>query len=261
MTFKSYAIKSFALQAGTLGGLLALWQWAALTYPAPQLPSLQLILAGFVRLMHGDLLFSTIVPSLSRLAAGFGIGVLVGATLGVMIGYLRGLDPWVRPLLEYCRFIPAVAILPAALLLLGPTDLMRVFVIAFGCVFPVLLAAIDGARRVEPVLLDVARVSGLSTIEKLTRVVLPATLPSLFSGVRIALGLALIMMVISELIAADNGLGFFILRSQRLFQTANVYAGVLVIGVTGWALTAALLAVENRVLGWHRDWRGASEKA
>lgn len=261
MTSKSHAIKAFALQAGTLGILLGLWQWGALTHPAPQLPPLQMIFVGLLRLATGDLLFSATLPSLARLGVGFGIGVLVGSTLGVMIGYMRGLDPWVRPLLEYCRFVPAVAILPAALLLFGPTDFMRVFVIAFGCVFPVLLAAIDGARRVEPVLLDVARVSGLTTLEKLTRVILPATLPSLFSGIRIALGLALIMMVISELIAADNGLGFHILRSQRLFQTANVYAGVLVIGATGWALTAALLSLENRILGWHRDWRGASAKA
>lgn len=261
MTSKTNSFEAFALQAATLGALLGLWQWGALTYPAPQLPPLELIFSGVIRLISGELLFTATIPSLTRLGVGFGTGVILGATLGVMIGYLRGLDPWMRPILEFCRFVPAVAILPAALLLLGPTDFMRIFVIAFGCVFPVLLAAIDGARRVEPVLLDVARVSGLSTIEKLTRVVLPAMLPSLFSGIRIALGLALIMMVISELIAADNGLGFFILRSQRLFQTANVYAGVLVIGATGWALTTTLLALENRILGWHRDWRGASAKA
>ncbi len=261
MPSKFFHIKSLALQLGTIAALLALWQWMASAYPAPQIPTLQMIMAGFLRLLHGDLLFSTIVPSLYRLLVGFGVGVIVGVVFGIMIGYLRGLDPWVRPLIEYCRFIPAVAILPAALLLLGPTDLMRIFVIAFGCTFPVLLAGIDGARRVEPVLLDVARVNGLSIFERLTQVILPAALPSLFAGIRIALGLALIMMVISELIAADNGIGFFILRSQRLFQTANVYAGVLVIGLAGWALTTALLVIENRVLGWHRAWRSASEKA
>ena len=146
---------------------------------------------------------------------------------------LRALDPWVRPVLEYLRFIPAVAILPAAMLLFGATDKMRIFVIAFGSIFPVLLAAIDGARRVEPMLLDVARVSGLTVTQRSYGSSLPAALPSIFAGVRIALSIALVMMVISELIAADDGLGFYILRNQRLFQTANVYAGVLTIGTIG----------------------------
>ncbi len=136
---------------------------------------------------------------------------------------------------------------------------MRVFVIAFGSIFPVMLAAIDGARRVDPLLLDVARVNGLSVLERLYRVVLPAALPPIFAGVRIALSIALVMMVISELIAADDGLGFYILRNQRLFQTANVYAGVLTLGTIGLLLTLALLAVEKRLLGWHRGWRGMAD--
>lgn len=246
-------------QIGTIGALLALWQWSALTHPAPYLPALQNVAAGYVRLWHGDLLMNAIVPSVTRLGIGLLIAVVLGCVLGIVLGYLRSLDPWMRPVLEYLRFIPAVAILPAALLLFGPTDTMRIFVIAFGSVFPVLLAAIDGARRVEPVLLDVARVSGLSLHERLFRVILPAASPSIFAGIRIALSIALVMMVISELIAADDGLGFYILRNQRLFQTANVYAGVLTIGTIGLVLTLGLLAVEKRVLAWYRGWRGLAD--
>ena len=253
-------LSPLAWQAGTILGLLAVWQWAAITRPAPYLPPLDAVAGAYWRLVTGDLLSTAILPSLFRLAVGFLAAVLLGSVVGVTLGYLRALDPWIRPMLEYLRFIPAVAILPAALLLFGPTDLMRIFVIGFGSIFPVLLAAIDGARRVDVILLDVARVNGLSTGERLTRVVLPAALPSIFAGVRIALSIALVMMVISELIAADDGLGFFILRSQRLFQTANVYAGVLVIGTIGLALTLALLAFEKRVLAWHRGWRGVSDR-
>jgi ABC-type nitrate/sulfonate/bicarbonate transport system permease component len=247
---------ALAWQAGTMLGLLAIWQWSAVTHPAPYLPTLQNIAAGYLRLWHGDLLFSAIMPSLYRLAIGLMFAVVIGSIVGVTLGSLRVLDPWVRPVLEYLRFIPAVAILPAALLLFGATDEMRIFMIAFGSVFPVLLAAIDGARRVEPMLIDVARVNGLSVAQRLVRVVLPAASPSIFAGVRIALSIALVMMVISELIAADDGLGFYILRNQRLFQTANVYAGVLTIGTIGLALTLALLAFEKRMLAWHRGWRG-----
>jgi len=242
-----------------IGALLAIWQWAAVMHPAPYRPGLQAILAGYLRLWQGDLLQIAILPSMYRLAAGLAIAVALGIVAGIVIGSLRSLDPWVRPVLEYLRFIPAVAILPASLLLFGATDKMRIFVIAFGSIFPVLLAAIDGARRVEPLLLDVARVSGLTVPQRLLRVILPAALPSIFAGVRIALSIGLVMMVISELIAADDGLGFFILRNQRLFQTANVYAGVLMIGTIGLILTLALLSFEKRVLAWHRGWRGLSD--
>lgn len=261
MTARGIRIAPLAWQIATIGGIVALWQWAAVYHPAPHLPPLSAIAKAYWRLAQGDLLFTAVLPSLYRLAAGFAIAVVLGTVAGLIIGYLRTLDPWVRPVLEYLRFIPAVAILPAALLLLGPTDAMRIFVIAFGSVFPVLLAATDGARRVDVMLLDVARVSGLSTLQRVVRVILPAALPSIFAGIRTALGLALIMMVISELIAADNGLGFSILRSQRLFQTAGVYAGVLMIGTIGWTLTTALLAFERRVLAWHRGWRGLSGRS
>jgi ABC-type nitrate/sulfonate/bicarbonate transport system permease component len=251
-------IPVLAAQLALLAALLVLWQWTARAYPSPTRPPLEFIARDYWRFVQGDLFATAVLPSMYRMAVGFSIAVLLGSLAGLAIGYLRWLDPWLRPVLEYLRFIPAVAILPAALLLLGPTDEMRIFVIAFGSIFPVLLAGIDGARRVDPTLLEVARVTGLSPATQILRVVLPAALPAIFAGVRIALGLALIMMVISELIAADDGIGFVILRSQRLFQTANVYAGVLVIGTIGWGLTTALLASERRLLAWHRGWRGLS---
>ena len=256
MTINAHRIRALSLQVLLLAVLLAIWQWASAAFPGPTLPPLQSIARVYWRLVQGDLLHSAVLPSLYRLIVGFLIAAAGGAVLGLAIGCSRSLDAWSRPVLEYLRYIPAIAILPPALLILGPTNAMRIFVIAFGCIFPVLLAAIDGARRVEPILLETARISGLGAIERIRRVVLFAAMPSLFAGLRIALGLGLIMMVISELIAADDGIGFFILRSQRLFQSAGVYAGVLVIGTMGWMLTAGLLAVERRVLHWHRGWRG-----
>ena len=129
----------------------------------------------------------------------------------------------------------------------------------FGSIFPVILAAMDGARRVDQVLIDVARVNGLTVSQRIVRVILPAALPAIFAGIRIALSIALVMMVISELIAANNGLGHFILRSQRLFQTANVYAGVLMLGAIGLVLTTCMLTIEGRLLAWHKGWRGAAD--
>lgn len=261
MTFSFRQLTPLAWQIATIVGLLLIWQWAALYHPAPPLPRLEAIASYYWRFVQGDLLHTAVLPSVYRLLVGVLTAVVLGSLFGLTIGYLRAIDPWVRPVVEFLRFIPAVAILPATLLLFGPTDLMRIFVIAFGSIFPVLLASIDGARRVDPILLDVARVSGLSNREQIARVILPASLPAMFAGVRIALGLALIMMVISELIAADDGIGFSILRNQRLFQTAGVYAGVLVIGTLGWGMTLVLLLIEKRVLAWHRGWRGLPSKS
>ncbi len=253
---KAAFLRALFWQTATIFCLFLLWYWAAVNKPAPYLPTPQAVAIGYMRLLEPSVFLSVVFPSLYRLSIGFGVAVILGTTVGITLGYLRGLDPWFRPLLEYLRFIPTVAILPAALLLFGATDAMRIFIIAFGSVFPVLLAAIDGARRGNTMLLDVARVAGLSIHERLYQVVLPGALPSIFAGVRIALSIALVMMVISELVAANDGLGYYILRNQRLFQTANVYAGVLMIGTLGLVLTLALLAVEKRVLRWHRGWRG-----
>lgn len=252
-------LRALFWQTGTVLLLLALWQWAAVAHPAPYLPSLKPVALAYLSLLKPGNFMDTVFPSLSRLAVGFGVAVALGTVVGIALGYLRWLDPWIRPVLEYLRFVPTVAILPAALLLFGATDTMRIFVIAFGSVFPVLLAAIDGARRGNTLLLDVARVLKFSLAEKLFRVVLSGALPSIFAGVRIALSIGLVMMVISELIAANDGLGFYILRNQRLFQTANVYAGVLMLGTIGLILTLGLLSIEKRVLAWHRGWRGLSD--
>jgi ABC-type nitrate/sulfonate/bicarbonate transport system permease component len=253
---KAKRLVELLLQAGFVVALLGLWQWSATTNPQPYLPTLDLVADAYWNLVHGEQLTTQVAPSMYRVAVGLAIGVGLGSVVGLSIGYFRVLDPWVRPVLEFFRAIPAAAVLPGAILLLGATDTMRISIIAFGCTFPVLLAAIDGARRVDELMLDTARISGLSRSRTLVRVVLPASVPQLFAGIRIALGLALIMMVISELIAANDGLGYQILMNQRLFRTADVYAGVLVIGTVGLLFNTAILQLEKRLLRWHRGWRG-----
>lgn len=235
--------------------LLAVWQWAAIAHPAPYLPRIGPIIEAWLSYFQAPLLTQATWPSLYRLLAGFGIGAGLGVMFGLALGQARGLIDWTRPTLEFLRFIPAVAILPGALVILGPTDGMRIFIIAFGSFFPVLLATLDGTRRIEPLLLDVAKIEGLKPVAVSCRVILPATLPAIFAGLRIALGMALIMMIISELMAATNGIGVAMLRAQRLFQSAKVYGGVLAIGTISIVLTLALLAVERRVLRWHIGWR------
>jgi ABC-type nitrate/sulfonate/bicarbonate transport system permease component len=162
----------------------------------------------------------------------------------------------VRPVLEFMRALPAPVILPMALLLLGANTGMKVAVIAFGSSWPVMLNSIDGARSVDPLLIDTGKVNRLGTFAILRRIVLPASLPQISAGMRTALGIALILMVFSEMIGSDSGLGFQILTSQRRFLVPETYGGVLLIGLIGWAFTVVFAFTERRVLAWHHGRTG-----
>lgn len=236
--------------------VLVAWELGGRASDTGLVPPVSDALAEAWALVSGPHLFSEVLPSVLRIIAGFVAGSIAGALLGILIGYFRALEPWTRPLLEFLRAIPPPALLPIAVLVLGATDMMRVMVIAVGAFWPVLLSATDGTRRVEPGYLDVARVTGLSSAETLWRVVLPAALPMIASGLRTALGIALVMMVISEMVAASSGLGYFVLQSQRTYALASMYAGIILLGLLGWLMTVVFLAIERRVLSWYEGQKG-----
>jgi ABC-type nitrate/sulfonate/bicarbonate transport system permease component len=237
-------------------GLVLLWQvWAAsaeLLYLSTFTDSLE----AMWRLVTGPSLRTDVLPSIGRMLAGYAIGCVVGIAIGIPVGYLRGLEPWVRPVLEFMRALPAPVILPMALLLLGANTGMKIAVIAFGSSWAVMLNSIDGARNVDPLLIDTGKVNRLGTSAILRRIVLPASMPQIFAGMRTALGIALILMVFSEMIGSDSGLGFQILTSQRRFLVPETYGGVLLIGLIGWAFTVVFSFTERRVLAWHHGRTG-----
>jgi ABC-type nitrate/sulfonate/bicarbonate transport system permease component len=128
---------------------------------------------------------------------------------------------------------------------------MKVLMIAFGVVWPILLNTIDGVQSVEQLYVDTGRVYGVTRSERLVRIVLPAAAPKIFAGLRVSLSIAVILMVISEMVATTNGLGFQIIQAQRSFKVLDMWAGIVLLGVLGYLLNTALLAVEGRVLHWH----------
>ena len=132
------------------------------------------------------------------------------------------------------------------------------FLIAFVCVWPVLLNTIDGVTGIDPTLRETARVYGVSGRDRLLRIVLPAASPQIFAGMRTSLSLALILMVISEMVASTNGIGFFVLQSQRSFAIPEMWSGILLLGLLGYALNLIFVLVERRVLAWHRGARASA---
>ncbi len=192
-------------------------------------------------------------PSLTRLLSGYLIAAFLAIAAGVMIGRSRRLADYVEPVIDFVRAIPPPALLPLFLILLGIGDSMKVALIATGVFPPILLNSIDGVRSIDPLFLDTAKAFRISRLRRVTHVILPAATPKIFAGLRISMSIAVILMVISELVAATNGVGFRILQSQRQFKFVDLWAGIVILGLIGASLNAGLTAIEHRVLRWERS--------
>jgi ABC-type nitrate/sulfonate/bicarbonate transport system permease component len=201
---------------------------------------------------------SDVVPSLLRMGAGFAIAVTAGVAIGLVLGRSRRLRRATSPIVEFLRAIPPPALLPFAILVLGVGASMKIFIIAFVCLWPILLNTIDGAAGIDPTLEDTTRVYGVDRRDHLLRVVLPAAGPQIFAGIRTAVSLALILMVISEMVASTNGIGYFVLQSQRTFAIPEMWSGILLLGILGYALNGTFVMIERRVLRWHRGARASA---
>ena len=233
--------------------LLALWELAAAsgTLPTLSFPRMSEILATWERLIVSGELLGELLPSLWRMFAGYFIGVGLGILLGLLMGYFRFFYNLLEPITEVLRPIPSPAYLPIVILFLGIDDEMKIFMIAFASLFPVLLNTYSGVRSVDPIQLQTARTFGVTGRKLLWQIVLPASSPYIFTGMRVSLAVALIVMVISEMVAASSGIGYFILSAQRGFKIREMFAGVLTLAALGYVLNRLFLMIENRLLAWH----------
>jgi ABC-type nitrate/sulfonate/bicarbonate transport system permease component len=175
---------------------------------------------------------------------------LAGVLLGAAIARSGPIRAYLEPLLEFLRPLPASAIIPPAILFLGLTSTMAVTVIAFGALWPVLLGAYHGFRSVDPQLSEMAAAMRMRAPAFIWKVALPSALPDIFAGVRVSLAIALILAVVTEMQAAQTGLGFNILMAQRSFRSPELYAGIIVLGVLGLFTNKALVMTERRLLRW-----------
>jgi len=231
------------------------WSSGSDTYYFPPLTD---ILEKFADTWVFERVGSDVVPSLVRLGLGYGIACVVAVAAGLALGLSRPLRRATDPIVQFLRAIPPPALLPFGILVLGVGTSMKVFIIAFVCLWPVLLNTIDGVAGVDPTLRETARVYGISPRDRLLRVTLPAAAPQIFAGMRTSLSLALILMVISEMVASTNGIGYFVLQSQRSFAIPEMWSGILLLVILGYVLNAIFLLVERRVLRWHRGSRASA---
>jgi len=236
-----------------IAALMLLWEVAAVreVFPAMSFPRMSAILSTWRQLMVSGELLREVLASLWRMFAGYFIGIAVGVVLGLLMGYFSFFYNLLEPITEVLRPIPSPAYLPIMILFLGIDDEMKIFMVAFASVFPVLLNTYSGVRSIDPIQVQTARTFGVSGRRLLMQIVLPASSPAILTGMRISLAVALIVMVISEMIAASDGIGYFILSAQRGFKTREMFAGVLTLAALGYVLNRVFLAIEGRVLAWH----------
>jgi ABC-type nitrate/sulfonate/bicarbonate transport system permease component len=189
--------------------------------------------------------------SLKRLAIGFAIAGVVGIGLGLVVGSSAATRRLLEPLLECLRAVPAIAVAPAALVILGIGDASRIAVIAFGLCFPILVNTAEGVRGIPLEVRDTASMLHVGRVERLLRVYLPAALPSIMAGLRIAVSIGLVLVIVSEFVGESNGLGFYLIVQQNTFSYPELYAGLLFLGLLGYALNRLFLVAERRLLAWH----------
>jgi ABC-type nitrate/sulfonate/bicarbonate transport system permease component len=240
--------------------LLVLLAWAVLsagsdTYYYPPLTE---ILSTFADTWVFERVGSDVVPSLVRMGLGYGIAVVVAISVGLLLGMSPRARAAAAPIVEFLRAIPPPALLPFAILVIGVGNSMKVFIIAFVCVWPILLNTIAGVTGIDPTLRETTRVYGIAGRDRLRRVMLPAASPQIFAGMRTSLSLALILMVISEMVASTNGIGYFVLQSQRTFAIPEMWSGILLLGILGYTLNGIFVLIERRVLRWHRGARASA---
>jgi ABC-type nitrate/sulfonate/bicarbonate transport system permease component len=239
--------------------ILAAWQWWTVQAERQEFPRLSTILVEFRELWLFSQFGEHVVPSLTRIALGFGLAVVVGVALGIPIGLSRIARLWTMPHIEYWRAMPPPALLPISVILLHSIgNVQKVSFIAFFCVFPILLNTIDGVRGIDPTLVDTARSYGIRGWERIRRVVLPAALPQIAAGMRNSLSLAVIIMVLAEYFSSTSGVGYVLLISKNTFEMAPMWAAILLIGALGYLLNLVFLLAERRLLAWHRGWRAAT---
>lgn len=227
-----------------------IWEFGARLTNSIFMPQLNIIARQIFQLLTPPTVNATVVPSLVRWMIGLLLAMMVGSMLGFAMGRIRYMNLLLRGPMEYIRFIPAVAILPAALVILGDNDVMRIFIIFLGAFFPIFLSALDAARRIDIMYIEVANLLGLNRWRRLWLIIVPSTIPAVIAGMRVAVSIGLVMMVISELMAASDGLGFYILRAQRLFRVEDVYAGILVIGALGFSATTLVAKLDSKLRLW-----------
>ena len=225
---------------------LAIWQVSVRWSGTRVFPSPLEVQRGLVELAHRHVLWRDILDSLRRVTIGFGAAVLIGLPLGFLLGWNPAVHQTVNPVLQLLRPISPLAWVPVAIVLLGIGERAAIFLIFLGAFFPIVVSGVEGVVSVPAVYRRAGQNFGLSAAQLLRRVVFPSALPKVLVGLRIALGIAWLVVVAAEMVAVDSGLGYLVLDSRNSGKRYDLVVGaMLIIGVIGLLLDLLLRSLEN----------------
>lgn len=233
--------------------LIVLWQLAANSgkINVQLFPSPAKICQAFVKSVGNGKIQANILISLKRVLIGYLYGAVLGVVIGVILGLSKKTYRLFSLLLEILRPIPIIAWVPVLIMLLGIGEISKIIVIMIGSFWSIFLNTYDGIRNVDAKYLEVSDMFMKSKTETVLRVMLPAALPSIFTGLRIGIGSAWISVIGAELIASSAGLGYMISYSREMAQPANMYVAVFIIGIIGYLINAILRTIEKKALRWN----------
>lgn len=215
------------------------------------LPPPSAIIETFWSIVASGSFAAPLAQTILFLFVGYGIGCIAAIALGILMGYSRPIFNLFEPLTELLRPLPKPALLPVLILFLGLGARMEITIVALGCFFPVLINTLQGVRAVEPTMINTARTFGHGTVAIWRRILLPASAPYILAGMRVSLGLGLILVVTAEMISGTGGLGDAILGAQRTFLVKESYAWLIVLALLGLLLTWLFSWVERRLAFWN----------
>ena len=254
------AFPAFAPGLGFVVAVTAVVEVAArLGWLSSYVPPPSSVVTALARGLANGEISSQVGATLVAFAEGLTLAVILAVVVGILMGAVPLVYDALKTVVELMRPIPSVAMIPLAILFFGLGTSMRVAVVAYASFWPLLVNTFYGVRGVDPVALDTARNFGVHPVEALSRVVLPAALTSISTGLRVSASIALVVTVTTELVAGDSGLGYYVSQMEQASRLAPMYAGILLTGILGYLINLVFFALERKVVFWSASARGAAQ--
>ncbi|GHS98502.1 ABC transporter permease [Synergistales bacterium] len=253
--------KGLAKILGFFKRTLAIFVFLAVWEALPQfgfidpffLPPFSKVAATIYAMILSGEFFTHLAASLKRALSGFALGFTVAVSLGLLVGWFRPLEKFLDPLLQAFRQTSALALFPVFILFFGIGETAKIAIIYWGVQWPILLNTITGVKNVEPLLIKSARSMAASNSVIFFHVVLPASLPYIFTGARLSATTSILILIAAEMVGAKAGLGFLVFDAQQKFEIPRMYAGILLMSMLGFTANYLILHLERKYTSWKQN--------